>query len=124
MLVVMSDAPPPPPPQSSPPPGPGPTPPSGSSGSSNKSLFSRVFDLSFKEFVTPSIIKVIFVLGVILAGLFALAILVSFASQGGGAVVVGLIVAPLLFIIYTLFVRVMCEIYILLFRIEENTRQR
>jgi hypothetical protein len=92
--------------------------------SSNKSLISRVFDLSFSEFVTPSIIKVIFVLGVVLAGLVSLAILISFISQGGGAIVVGLILAPLIFMIYTLFVRVMCEIYILLFRIEENTRSR
>jgi len=120
----MSDATPPPPPPVSPPPASSPQGSSPQGSGSDRSLLARVFDLSFTEFVTPSIIKVIFVVGVILAGLGSLGILVAFASQGGGSVVVGLILAPLVFLIYTLLVRVMCEIYILLFRIEENTRPR
>ena len=103
---------------------PAPVPPPAPSGGAtpSKGLVGRVFDLSFSEFVTPSIIKFIFVIGVILAGLGSLAILIGVASQGGGAILAALIVAPLVFLLYVLFIRVMCELYILLFRIEENTR--
>lgn len=86
-------------------------------------MLGRVFDLSFSEFVTPSIIKIIFVLGIVMAGLFSLFIFIAFANQGGGAVVAGLVVAPLVFFLYVLLARVMSEIYLILFRIEENTRR-
>lgn len=81
-----------------------------------------MFDLSFSEFVTPSIIKVIFVIGLVVAALASLFTLIAFVSQGGGMVVVGLLLAPLVFFIYALMARVLSEVYLILFRIEENTR--
>ena len=87
-----------------------------------KGFFARLFDLSFTEFVTPSIIKVIFVVGIVLAGLMSLFVLLAFVNQGGGAVVAGIILAPLVFFVYVLFARVLSEGYLILFRIEENTR--
>jgi hypothetical protein len=91
--------------------------------SSSKGLLGRVFDLSFREFVTPSIIKIIFVIGIVLSGLFAIAVFAAFAARGGGGVVLGLILAPLVFFVYVLVARVLSELYLLLFRIEENTRK-
>ena len=82
----------------------------------------RLFDLSFSSFVTPSIVKVIFVVGVVFASIAAFGIFIGLAQGGGGAVVLGLIVAPLLWFFYVLMIRVMCEIYLVVFRIEENTR--
>ena len=104
---------PPPPPATSPAPASGP----------KKGFFARLFDLSFSEFVTPSIIKVIFVVGIVLAGLMALFVFIALANQGGGAVVVGIVLAPLIFFVYVLFARVLSEVYLILFRIEENTRR-
>jgi len=91
--------------------------------SSSKGFFGRLFDLSFTEFVTPSIIKVIFIVGIVLAGLMSLAVFVAFANQGGGAIVAGIVFAPLVFFVYVLFARVLSEVYLILFRIEENTRK-
>lgn len=88
-----------------------------------KGFFARVFDLSFSEFVTPSIIKLIFIIGIVFAALASLVTFATFASQGGAAVVAGLIFAPLLFFVYVLFARVLSEVYLVLFRIEENTRK-
>ena len=88
-----------------------------------RSFFARLFDLSFTEYVTPSIIKVLFIIGIVLAGLFSLLIFVSLSNQGGGAVVAGIIVAPLMFFFYVLMARVLSEVYLILFRIEENTRK-
>lgn len=88
-----------------------------------KSFFARLFDLSFTEYVTPSIIKVLFIIGIVLAGLFSLLVFVSLANQGGGAVIAGIILAPLMFFFYVLMARVLSEVYLILFRIEENTRK-
>ena len=87
-----------------------------------RGFFARLFDLSFSEFVTPSIIKVIFIVGIVLAGLMSLFVFAAFANQGGGAIVAGLVLAPLVFFVYVLFARVLSEVYLILFRIEENTR--
>lgn len=115
----MSQSPPPPPSEpSGPPPAQSPVP-----ASDAKGFLGRIFDLSFSEFVTPSLIKIIFVLGIVFAGVMSLIVFVSLASQGGGGVVAGLILAPLMFIFYVLMVRVLSEIYLVLFRIEENTRE-
>ena len=53
------------PPASAPPP-----PPAGEPAPApQKGFIARIFDLSFSEFVTPSLIKVIFVIGIVGAGL-------------------------------------------------------
>jgi hypothetical protein len=104
-------------------PPPPPEPPSQEPPQNGKSFFARLFDLSFTEYVTPSIIKVLFIIGFVLAGLFSLLVFISFANQGGGAVIAGIIVAPLMFFFYVLMARVLSEVYLILFRIEENTRR-
>jgi hypothetical protein len=117
----MSQTPPPPPPAdppAAPPPASQPSVPSPES----KSFLGRLFDLSFSEFVTPSLIKIIFLIGIVLSGLMALLVFVSLANQGGGGVVAGIVLAPLIFFVYVLMARVFSEIYLVIFRIEENTR--
>lgn len=101
-----------------------PTPPPSATpaSSDSKGLIGRVFDLSFSEFVTPSVIKFLFILGIIGAGLMSLFVFIAFVNQGGGAAAIGIIVAPLIFAFYVLLARVVSELYLLLFRIEENTR--
>jgi hypothetical protein len=109
----MNQPPPPPQPSASTPP----------PSSSTKGFFGRLFDLSFSEFVTPSIIKLIFIIGIVLAALMSLFVFAAFANQGGGALVAGIVFAPLVFFVYVLFARVLSEVYLILFRIEENTRK-
>jgi hypothetical protein len=99
----------------------GPVAPSGAS--SDRGFFSKLFDFSFSEFVTTSVIRVVYALLVVFAALAALAIFVSLAAQGGGGVVVGLILAPLLFLLYVLIARIYLEVLIVLFRIAESTEE-
>jgi len=88
----MSQSPPPPPSEPSGPlPAQSPVP-----ASDAKGFLGRIFDLSFSEFVTPSLIKIIFVLGIVLAGIMSLIVFASLANQGNGGVVAGLIVTPLI----------------------------
>lgn len=122
----MSATPPPPPPSDSGPP-PSSPPPSASpppeESGSDKSFFARLFDLSFSEFVTPSLIKLIYIIFIIIAAIAAVAVFAAFAADGGASVVIGIILAPIVFFVYVLFARVMAEIYLILFKIEENTRR-
>ena len=87
----------------------------------NHGFFRRLFDLSFKEFVTPKIITIIFILEIIIGGLTGLGILIKGLSSGGGIAFASLILAPIVFFLYVLGSRIFLEVIIVLFRIAENT---
>ena len=63
----------------------------------NKGFFGSLFDISFTEFVTTRIIKVLFVLAIIGSGIAAVALLVSGIAGGGAGAFASIILAPLLF---------------------------
>ena len=85
-----------------------------------KGFFTRLFDFSFETFVTTSIIKALYIIFIIGAGLGALVLFVSLATQGGASLVLGLVLAPLIFLLYTILARVYMEILIVVFRIAED----
>lgn len=90
-----------------------------------KSFFSQLFDLSFSRFVTPSIIRVVFIIAIIAAGLGALGTLgtASLAGgRGGGGFLLGLIMAVVAFFVSVIVARISLEAVVALFRIAENTR--
>ncbi len=73
--------------------------------------------LSFRTMITPIIIQIVFWIGVALCFIFGLALLVVGSTYyGGGGPVWGLLVilfGPVL-------VRIYCEVFIILFRINET----
>ena len=87
-----------------------------------KSFLETLFDLSFTEFVTTRLIKVVYVLGIIGAALAGLQrIYLAFRIGGFGSGLLTLVVTPLLFLVAVLLVRIWCEMIIAIFRIAENT---
>ncbi len=90
----------------------------------DKGFFAKIFDLTFSEFVTVKIIKVLFIIGIILATLGALGFLISsFATGKFFAIIMGLILSPIIWIVYVIMIRVWLEIIIVIFRIAENTTE-
>ena len=88
----------------------------------NKGIIACIFDFSFSEFVTTRIIKILFILAILLAGLWALIILgAGFASKDAGTIFGSLIMAPLVFFFAVLWSRVWLELIVVAFRIAENT---
>lgn len=87
----------------------------------NKSVFSVLFDMSFTEFITTRMIKVLFIIGIIGASFSTLAVLVSGFKTGFFAGLLSLILAPVVFLFWVLLARVWCELIIVAFRIAENT---
>ena len=86
-------------------------------------FFNTLFDFSFKEFVTIKIIKVIYGIGIFFAAIGALVVLVKGFQASFLLGILALILTPVVFILYTILVRVYLEVVIVLFRISEDVRQ-
>ncbi len=87
----------------------------------NKNGFSMLFDLSFSEFITTKVIKVLFVVMIVFSVLGTLGIVVSAFTATVATGVIALIFSPVIFLLYVLFARIWCEMIMVLFRIAENT---
>ena len=85
-----------------------------------KGFLQRLFDLSLTSYVTTKILKVIYIVAIVLAGLGALSMIVSGFRVGAGAGLLALIVSPILFLIYVILARVWVELVIVLFRIADD----
>lgn len=108
-----------------------------------KGFFGSLFDLSFTSFVTPKLVKILFIISLVLLGIAYIFIAISIFSSGGettfnattgefeesgGNAALGilwlLVLGPLFLFFYTLLYRVFFEIVIVFFRIYENTRDQ
>ncbi len=84
-------------------------------------FFSSLFDLSFKDFVTPRVIKVLYVILLVTAGIVAIAIIASMFALGPGFGVLALLFfGPLYFFLCVLGSRVMLELVMAIFGIRQE----
>ena len=90
----------------------------------SKGFWGSLFDLSFTDFITSKIIRVLYVLLIVAAALVTLvAIVTAFAKSALLGVLTLLILAPLGFFVAVICIRVYLEIIIVIFRIAENTAE-
>ena len=93
-----------------------------------RGFFASLFDLTFSSFVTPKLIKVLFILLLVVLGLFYLAVGITLASNADEdatpALVWFFILGPLTIFIYLLIFRVVLEVVLVLFRIYESSRDQ
>jgi hypothetical protein len=88
-----------------------------------KGFFTSLFDYSFRAFVTPKIIKILYVLATAVISLWTIVLMLAgFRAPGGLGVIVLLIVAPLFFIISMIWARVWLELIMVFFRINANVQ--
>ena len=85
-------------------------------------FFGKLFDMSFDEFITPTVMKVLYIIAIALSALWALGLLAALADSGGAEFVVGLILAPTMFVLSILLARIILESMLVLFSIAESTR--
>jgi cellulose synthase/poly-beta-1,6-N-acetylglucosamine synthase-like glycosyltransferase len=86
-----------------------------------KSFLATLFDFDFTSFLTMRFLKVIYAVLVAVIALSGVFWLVAFLSRGGGTAVLGLVLVPLVTLLYLLFARIYLELVALFFRIGENT---
>ena len=89
-----------------------------------QSFFSSLFDYSFSSFITPRIIKVLYVLATIGISLWTLFLIVAAFNvsdgAGGGMLLIG---GPLFFLFSMIYARVFLELVIAFFRINGNVQE-
>ena len=86
-----------------------------------KGFFKTLFDFSFKEFVTPKLLKFLYGLGLLLIVIFAVVIIAASFNQSP---VIGLLMlcigAPLFVFMGVIYLRFFLELTNVLFHIAEN----
>jgi hypothetical protein len=89
----------------------------------SKGFVSALFDFGFTTFVTPKVIKVLYILIMILAGLGALGFAASAFSLNVVFGIISLfILCPLFFLITLALYRISLEFFMVIFRIGEDIR--
>lgn len=91
-----------------------------------KNFFRALFDVNMTEMVTPRIIRVFFILGLLVIGLGMVAAIISsviaISTAGIGMALIALITAPLGALIAIILLRVYLELIILLFNIYDQLK--
>ena len=88
-----------------------------------RAMMTVLTDLSFKHFVTPRLIRLIYFVSLVAAVLAALAWMVSGFSTSIMYGCVTFVTGPLAFFLYMLTARVVLEFMLAVFRIAENTEK-
>lgn len=104
-----------------------PSPPLGSNEmqASGGGFFSALFDFSFTQFVTPKIVKFVYILAMIGLVLgYVIFVSASFAQGGAAQGLVVLIVGAIAVIIYLAFIRMTLEFYYAIVRMSQDINQR
>jgi hypothetical protein len=114
----------PPPPPGNPPPPQASTSPGGSGAPDAKGFFGALFDFKFSTFVTPMIIKFVYVLAMVVLVLGWLVWLIVGFSQGAEYGVAALVLGPIVLVIYLAFIRMTLEIYFAVVRMSEDINRR
>ncbi|MDY6827512.1 MAG: DUF4282 domain-containing protein [Bacillota bacterium] len=87
-----------------------------------KGFISSLFDFSFTEFITPKIISILFIIGVVGSGIAAVGFIVSGFATSIVMGILFLILSPFVFLLMVIAFRVYMEIIIILFKIYENLK--
>ncbi len=87
-------------------------------------FFGALFDFSFNSFVTPKIVKLVYILATAALALGVLIFVVAGFAQGIGSGIVALIVVPLVGLVYLAFIRMTLEFYFALVRMSEDINER
>lgn len=88
---------------------------------SEKGFFGRLFDFSFSDFVALKIVSLLYGLGIGIAGIMSIAIIIGGFSIGSVQGIASLIIAPIVFLLYVVFIRIGLEAFIASIRTAENT---
>jgi len=86
-----------------------------------KGFLASLFDFSMKEIITPKIIRLLFIVSVVILGLYSLIMLAVFATRGGAAIM-AVVIIPVLFLLGVIIIRVYLELIVVIFNIYEEIK--
>lgn len=85
-----------------------------------RAVLDLVLDLSFKRFVTPRLVRMLYVLSLLAALISAVSYMFSGFREGTFTGIFQMVTAPLAFLLYLIFARVTVELILAIFRIAEK----
>ena len=88
-----------------------------------KGFLGTLFDLSFSEIITLKLIKILYCIGIAIAALAACWLVFNAFFQTFAMGLLHLILAPIVFFLLVIISRIKMELFVALFKIEENTRK-
>ncbi len=80
-----------------------------------------IFDLSFSNFVTTSIVRIVYIIGLVMIGLAWIVMVIRGFAAGAAQGLITIIIATIVMALWILFLRIWLELIIVIFRIAENT---
>ena len=89
-----------------------------------------LFDYNFDTFITPSIVKIVYVIATVLVALLTIGLAISGLTtmfRGGGGIILGLLLivaSPVIGLVYLAFVRMSLELYYAVIRLSEDVHHR
>lgn len=98
--------------------------PGGSPAQATKGFFGALFDFSFEHFVTPMLVKVVYILATVGLGLMWLIWMIAAFSQSAGLGLVILLLGPIGIVIYLAIIRMTLEFYLSVVRMSQDINQR
>jgi hypothetical protein len=97
-----------------------PTPPT----ASGKGFFGALFDFRFEHFITPMIVKFVYVLALVALVIAWLAFLVTGFADSTTTGVLALVVGPIVVLLYLAFIRMTLEFYLAIVRMSQDIHTR
>lgn len=85
-----------------------------------RGFLATLFDFSFDDFLTPGVLKLLYTIGLLAALFGSLRFIGGGFGRGLWTGIGALLLAPLLFVVYSLLARVVVELVMVFFRIAEH----
>jgi hypothetical protein len=85
-----------------------------------KSFLASLFDISFTSLITGKLIKLLYVIGMAIAGIAALAVIVAGTRLNSLGTLLAFLISPIVFLIMLIYMRVSLELIMVFFRTEEH----
>ena len=80
-------------------------------------FYKALFDTSFSEFIIPKIVSMLYVIGMIMSGISALALVIVAFTQNIWVGIFSLLFSPVYFLISVIVIRFYFEVIVILFKI-------
>ncbi len=87
-------------------------------------FFKALFDFSFTTFITPKVVKFVYILATVFLVLGWLFFMIAMFSDSAGAGLAVLLLGPILLIIYLALIRMTLEFYLAIVRMSEDIHNR
>lgn len=86
-------------------------------------FFESLMDTRFDHLITPTMIRFLYIVAMILIALGALAVIIAAFAESAGGGVIALILAPIFALIYLIVTRLWLELVIVIFKIRDAAEE-